>query len=113
MPRLLVSLLFVVACGNGGTTGDDVAPPIDSAQQGSDGPPAAACTGAVFDPCTDNTQCMSNNCHLYKDSQLQVCVQACTPGDNTTCPVDKTGANGVCNMMGICKPTAPNDCTRN
>jgi len=110
--RLIVSLLFVIACGNGGTTGDDVAP-VDTPQQGSDGPPPAACTGLVYDSCTDNTQCMSNNCHLYKGDQIQVCTQACTPGDNTTCPVDKTGANGLCNAMGICKPAAANDCTRN
>src|SRR5262245_46107527 len=107
MRRILVSLLFVVACGNG-RTGDDIqsdAPPQP------DGPPPAACTGLVYDGCTDNTQCMSMNCHLYKGDQIQVCTQACTPGDNTTCPVDKTGANGLCNAMGICKPAAANNCT--
>lgn len=110
MRRLLV-LAFLAACGT--TGGDDTGPPVDSNPPPMDMPGnLPACTGAAFDPCTDNTQCMSNNCHLFMQSQFQVCVTACTPGNNTTCPVDKSGANGVCNNMGICKPAAPNDCTR-
>ena len=105
---LLLVLVILAACGSGET----VDTPADS--NGNVDAPSnlPACTGAVYDPCTDNTQCMSNNCHLYMQSQFQVCVQACTPGDNTTCPVDKSGANGVCNNMGICKPAAPNACMR-
>jgi hypothetical protein len=70
------------------------------------------CTGAVYDPCTDNTQCMSMQCHSYMMAGLQVCTQACTAGDNTTCPVDITGAHGTCNPMSNCKPAAANHCTR-
>jgi hypothetical protein len=36
----------------------------------------------------------------------------CTAGDNTTCPIDSTGAHGTCNNMSNCKPAAPNNCTR-
>jgi hypothetical protein len=69
---------------------------------------AAACTGAVYDPCTDNTQCMSGNCKTFAAAGIEVCTQTCTPGDNTTCP----GTGATCNNMGICKPAAANTCTR-
>ena len=85
---------------------------IDAPATLVDAPPGTACTGAVYDPCTDNTQCTSNNCHLYSAQALQVCVTTCTPGDNTTCPADKTGVYGTCNNMGICRPAAANACTR-
>jgi len=71
-----------------------------------------ACTNAVFDPCTTAGECTSGNCHLFMADGFQVCTQACTPGDNTTCPLDATGVNGTCNNMGICKPAQANDCTR-
>ena len=112
MTRALLAFAFVVAAAcSGGGGGDDGPPPVDS-NNTVDMPTGPACTGAVYDPCTDNTQCASGNCHLFMQSAFQVCVQACTPGDNTTCPVDKTGANGACNNMGICKPAGPNNCTR-
>ncbi len=72
----------------------------------------SACTGAVYDPCTDNSQCMSGMCHLYSSAGLQVCTQACTAGNNTTCPVDATGVNGTCNNMANCKPVVANHCSR-
>src|SRR3954466_10517639 len=68
------------------------------------------CTGAAFDPCTTNDQCTSANCHLYNGAGLQVCTQVCTVGDNSTCPVDASGANATCNNMGMCKPIKANDC---
>jgi hypothetical protein len=68
------------------------------------------CLGSAFDPCTTNDQCSAMNCHLYNGTGVQVCTQSCTPGDNTTCPVDATGANGTCNSMGNCKPAKANDC---
>jgi hypothetical protein len=71
---------------------------------------SSTCPGAVYDPCTSNDQCMSLNCHAYNTSGIQVCTQACTPGDNSTCPVDATGANGFCNNMGNCKPAKANTC---
>jgi len=77
---------------------------------GGNGSAARTCTGSAFDPCTTADQCASMNCHLYNGAGIQVCTQVCTPGDNTTCPVDATGANGVCNNMGMCKPAKANDC---
>ncbi len=74
------------------------------------GSAARTCTGAAFDPCTTNDQCSSGNCHLYNGAGLQVCTQTCTPGDSTTCPIDASGAHGICNNMGTCKPAKANDC---
>lgn len=68
------------------------------------------CTGGAFDPCTTNDQCTSANCHLYGGAGFQVCTQVCTPGDNSTCPVDASGVNATCNNMGLCKPAKANDC---
>jgi hypothetical protein len=96
-------LVHVLGCGGGSSA--HTTP--DAAAGG--GP---ACTGAVYDPCTTNDQCMSMNCHFYMMSNFTICTQACTPGDNTTCPVDATGTHGTCNNMGNCKPTAANNCTR-
>jgi len=111
-----VLLLFVLgACSDDKKDPDPPAvdAAIDAPMQQIDAPPSGnVCTGAAYDPCTTNAQCMSNNCHLYQQQSLQVCVTTCTPGDNTTCPVDKTGARGVCNQMAICKPAVANDCTR-
>ena len=107
MLQLAAILLALDAC-------DKNAPPdpADAPPSGIDAPAGATCTGAAYDPCTDNTQCMSGNCHLFAQQALQVCVTSCTPGDNSTCPLDKTGINGVCNNMSICKPAAANACTR-
>ena len=81
-------------------------PQIDAAGSGS----AAACTGAVYDVCTDNTQCNSQNCRFYGTSNFSVCTQACSA--SMPCPNDPAGNPVTCNMMGNCKPAAPNNCTR-
>jgi hypothetical protein len=99
------SVAVAVACSGGSTTHPD-ASPVDSAMHG---PP---CTGLVYDPCTTPKQCMSMNCHLYMGAGIQVCTLACTPGMNSTCPVDASGSNGFCNNMGICKPAVANSCSR-
>jgi len=104
--RLLFACILLAACGSGSTPKAVDAAKMDSAGSGS------ACTGVAYDPCTDNTQCMSAMCHNYTMSALQVCTQSCTAGDNTTCPVDSTGAHGTCNNMSNCKPAAANNCTR-
>ena len=105
MLRIVLVSLVMIGCST-----DTPPPAIDApGSGGSDGSSSSgACTGAVYDPCTDPTQCMSGNCHLFMGSGFQVCTQACTPGDNTTCP----GTGATCNNMGICKPTAANNCTR-
>ena len=104
---LLAAVLF------GCSTDSNPPPAIDApGSAGSDGSGGgSACTGAVYDPCTDPAQCQSGNCHLFMGNGFQVCTQACTPGDNTTCPT-QNGAAATCNNMGICKPPGPNDCTQ-
>jgi hypothetical protein len=96
-----IAIALAVACTGHKTTVQD-APMADSMR---------TCTGAAYDPCTTATQCTSMNCHDYKGSMLQVCTEACTPGDSSTCPIDNTGSNGFCNNMGTCKPAAANSCT--
>jgi len=110
MKRIAYLVLVVVAaCSYYHTTYS-----IDAAAPGSGDADAGgnACTGSAYDPCTDNTQCMSMQCHDYRGANIEVCTQSCTPGDNSTCPVDSTGANGSCNSMGNCKPAQANPCTR-
>lgn len=97
--RALATVAFLAACG-----GDS------NMQTTPDAPAGPACTGAIYDNCTTNTQCMSQNCHYYQQSNFTVCTQTCTVGDNTTCPVDSSGNHATCNNMGICKPAAANNC---
>jgi hypothetical protein len=75
-----------------------------------DAPAGPACTGATYDPCTDNTQCASAQCHMYNGAALQVCTVAC--GATATCPNDAAGLAVGCNMMGNCKPSVANNCHR-
>ena len=96
--RKLMLALLIAGC-SGGTSNP---PAVDS-------PSGTACTKATYDPCTTNTQCTSSMCHLFMADGFQVCTQACSAG--TPCPPDKTGVAGMCNNMGICKPTAANACT--
>ena len=102
--RLVVLALAMAACGGDPPASVDGPPAVDT-------PSGTACTKAVFDNCVTNTDCTSNNCHFFMQQNFSVCTQACTPGDNTTCPVDKSGVNGSCNNMGICKPAVANGCT--
>ncbi|HWO19938.1 MAG TPA: hypothetical protein VNO30_14225 [Kofleriaceae bacterium] len=112
--RLAAILIAFSGCGGGGGDdgGDDMQVVPDAPKPPIDAPAGNVCTGKAYDPCTDNTQCMSANCHLFSAQALQICTATCTPGNNATCPVDKTGVNGMCNNMGICRPAAANDCTR-
>ena len=127
---LAVALAIVAGCtvgdSTGGTTGGSTggtggtggtAPDASVAMGGSNGNnggsgsnSALACTGAAYDPCTDNTQCMSQNCKTFGGAGLEVCTVTCTPGDDTGCL--QGGVQGTCNNMGICKPPAANACTR-
>jgi len=93
----LAILLAVSACG-----GDDT-------NQGTpDAAPGPMCTKAVYDVCATNADCTSANCHFYMQSNFSVCTQACSTAN--PCPTDSTGQPGECNMMGICKPAAANNC---
>ncbi len=104
---LALSLVIAIACSGSSTTHVD-ASMIDGAGSGP------LCAGSAYDPCTDPSQCPTTamSCHLFMGSGFQVCTPACTPGNNSTCPVDSTGSNGFCNNMGICKPAAANNCHR-
>jgi hypothetical protein len=103
---LVVAGAVFVACGSGTPAKTDAAK-MDSMGSGSGSGPM--CTGATYDPCTDNTQCMSAMCHAYGMSMLQVCTVSCA---STPCPNDSTGATITCNGMLNCKPTVANHCHR-
>lgn len=112
-----VLLVTVVGCGDDGGTnpkppdaaiaGD--APILIDAPTTVDMPSGNACTGAAYDPCTDNTQCMSNQCRVFGSAGLQVCTQDCNAG--MPCP-DQNGQPVQCNGMGRCRPDVANTCTR-
>lgn len=111
------AVLFALVCAVGCMVGD--AEPIDRTggdttgeedTGGGDDEVAAACTGAVYDPCTDAGQCQSGLCQAFEQDGIQVCTQECTPGDNTTCP-ELNGQPATCNNRGICKPPGANSCT--
>ncbi|MDQ3368258.1 MAG: hypothetical protein M3680_22770 [Myxococcota bacterium] len=95
--RLLTLLALLGACETeekGGSPDADLAAPV--------------CPGVVYDNCTTDAQCMSGMCHLFS-GEFQVCTQACTANDNSTCPTSG-GEAAKCNMRGICKPTINNAC---
>src|SRR5262249_48845474 len=71
-------VVFAIAC----SSDTPPTPPID-AKLKIDAPPAA-CTGVVYDPCTDPSQCTTDTCHTF-GSNLEVCTETCTPNDNSTC----------------------------
>ncbi len=124
MKALLVAVLFASACTVGSSTGgsptNGPTSPDAAMQSGSNSnnngsntgsntgsnSNLPACTGALYDPCTSNSQCTSANCKTFSAQGIEVCTTTCTPGDNTPC-----GA-GTCNNMGICKPPAANACSR-
>jgi hypothetical protein len=127
MKPVFVAILFAAGCivgestttqggGGGGGDGDGMG---DGSGSGSGsgmatvdgGVSAPACTNAIYDPCTSAAQCTSGSCQLFQQSGFQVCTTTCTPGDNTTCPM-QNGQPATCNGMGICKPAAANSCTR-
>ncbi len=90
--------LALSACG-----GDDAPATPDAAT-------LPACTGALYDPCTDNSQCMSGNCRVFNNAGIQVCTQDCAsmacPAQGGTAVACSTGQNTVC------RPTMANACTR-
>jgi hypothetical protein len=99
MTKLALALVLAVsACG--GNDSQQMAMP--------DAPAAPACTKALYDNCVNNTDCTSNNCHFYQQSNFTVCTQACSASN--PCPNDSSGQPGSCNNMGICKPAVANNC---
>ncbi len=102
MIRTLLAALALTAfaCGSSDSKTVDAA---------TGGPDAPACTGAVYDPCTDPSQCTSGLCHTYMGSALEVCTATCSGA--MACPNQATTAV-ACNAMGNCKPPAANVCAR-
>ncbi|MCX5743592.1 MAG: hypothetical protein NT062_13960 [Proteobacteria bacterium] len=88
MRYLLLAFGLLTACA-----GDDTGP--------------RTCTGSPYDSCQEEHDCMSAICRPFGD--IVACTQACTVGDNSTCP--KQGSTEVvCGADALCAPTAVNDC---
>lgn len=60
---------------------------------------APACTGALYDTCTNEHECASQDCRVFGEEQA--CTQACSAA--TPCP-DLDGEPATCNVGGICEP---------
>jgi hypothetical protein len=101
--RLMTSILLalvIASCSNSTSTTIDAAP--------ADAPAtSSACTGQLYDACNPaSPNCMTGlTCKTFTGSVFSVCTQTCG-----TCPNQGT-STVMCNNMGICKPTAPNNCT--
>ncbi len=95
---VMAMLVIFSACGGGGS--NTPLPDADLTQP--------MCTGLVYDNCTDNTQCSSNNCHLFSQDAIQICTQACDASN--PCPADANGTAVSCNNKGLCKPSRGNAC---
>jgi hypothetical protein len=99
----LVMMFALVGCGA------ETPPPATDAPTDIDAAALPACTGAAYDPCTDNAQCDSQNCRLFMSDGIQICTATCDASN--PCP-DFDGAPVACNMMGRCNPRAANMCMR-
>jgi hypothetical protein len=112
-----VTTLF--ACGGNGGPIDFDAPPVDSITPDAspiDAGPLPACTGAIYDPCTDTTASADCNgsaapgapmCKEFTGAGITVCTQTC--GSSGDCPT-QDGSATFCNAKGICKPNFANAC---
>lgn len=110
--HLIATLGLLFACGDDGEPGPvDVAPVSDAPSADADLAidASTACTGATYDPCTEDMQCMSTMCQPFSSAGFTACTQACDA--STPCP-DQNGVAVPCNQRGICRPPMPNDCTR-
>jgi hypothetical protein len=76
------------------------------------GPDAANfCKGSAYDPCNDEHSCPLvpiPMCQPVGSAMLIVCTEACTTG-GSACPVDKTGAPGMC-INDVCVPAEKANC---
>jgi hypothetical protein len=91
----LLAALLVGACAG------DTPDPVDR-----------ACSGNLYDRCLQEHDCMAANmdCHNFMAEGFQVCSKPCTPGDDASCGTTLDGRAATCNMTGVCKPPAANDC---
>jgi hypothetical protein len=74
-----------------------------------DAPKDTACHGMLYDPCRTEHDCASMNCLPF--AGFTACTQACTVGDDTTCPKTATGQSATCNASAVCEPPEANTCT--
>ena len=98
--KLAFVCLLLIACDNGG--GGSMGPMPDAP------PGTPACTGALYDWCAVDGDCMSGDCHFFDQSNFTICTQTCSA--SVPCPPDHTGAAVSCNNRGICKPNTANVC---
>jgi len=88
--------------------------PIDSpagtVDAAIDAPMSNVCTGLLYDRCTTNAQCMSNNCRPFNNLGYSLCTQACTVG-GAACPTQNGTAVQCANNSLVCRPAAANACT--
>ncbi len=116
-PMKYTALLVVALAG---CPSDDPAPidapagtidsPAGTVDAAIDAPMGNTCTGLLYDRCTTNAQCMSNNCRPFNNLGYSMCTQACTVG-GAACPTQNgTAVTCVTNSM-ICRPAMANACT--
>jgi len=63
------------------------------------------CTGAVYDTCTNEHECISMDCRVV--GSVEVCTQSCST--TVPCP-DFNGEPVTCNAGGLCEPTVAREC---
>ena len=85
--RMRIAALLVVLAACTGSTPEDT---------------SDRCTGALYDPCSQEHDCLSGLCQPFAGDQ--VCSQACD--GVTPCPGGATCTNAVC------EPAVANDCIR-
>lgn len=78
---------------------------VVTACAGDSPPPTGRCTGALFQPCSEEHDCDSNVCQNFAAEGFQVCSQACDA--QTPCPGDSTCDD----LLATCKPAEPDGCT--
>lgn len=94
---LVIAFGVAVAAILGSACGDD----------GSPSPADGGGSSALYDSCTDGSQCMSGNCRMFNmpSPGIQVCTQACS--SSNPCPM-QNGQAVECTNASVCRPMAPN-----
>ena len=115
MRCLVLATLLLAACNSGDDgPSDEVADETtdaDTTDVDADGTPVT-CSGALYEECVMNEDCMSGICRAYNALGFSACTTACTPGDDSTCPAHPQGAAVTCNRtQAQCRPEALAACT--
>jgi hypothetical protein len=72
-----------------------------------DAPKDTSCKGVLYDPCRAEHDCSNMNCLPFAGG-FSACTQACTVGDNSTCPKTANGMTVTCNANAVCEPPEAN-----